>query len=875
MLARYNLRIVPEYKPQTIEKKWQQRWQASRAFEVTEDPDTPKFYCLEMFAYPSGHAHVGHVRNYMIGDVVARMKRMRGFNVLHPFGWDAFGLPAENAAIKNGTHPETWTLENIAHMKGQLQRLGISYAWEREIATCLPDYYKWNQWLFLKMLERDLAYRKRSTVNWCPSCQTVLANEQVIDGACWRCGTTVVTRELEQWFFRITHYSDELLDGMKELERWPEKVLTMQRNWVGRSEGARVKFPLAPVAGSGTREAGSGSVRAPRDPDTDAIEVFTTRIDTIFGATFIVLAPEHSLVQRFAEDAANPEEFRSKVSRFTSQDRSARMTGEVEKEGFDTGRRAVNPFTGREIPIWIGNFVLVDYGTGAVMGVPGHDERDFEFARKYDLPVTVVVRASDGAAGEPSDLTAAVSNDGVLVNSGAFDGLPSDEARARITEDAQRRGIGYSTTQYRLKDWGISRQRYWGTQIPVLYCDACGMVPVAYDDLPVLLPKTAEFSGRGDSPLAHIPEFVNTTCPTCGGPARRETDTMDTFVDSSWYFFRFCDPKNPDLPFDPEMVGYWGPVDFYSGGVEHAILHLIYSRFFTRVFRDLGMTILNEPFARLLTQGMVLNSGQVMSKSKGNVVDPDDMIEKFGADALRLYVMFVAPPEKEIEWTDAGLEGSFRFLSRVWRLVDQLCDSVGGSGIPSPAEVELDEAGRALRRKTHETIKRVTGDLDPRVHLNTAISAMMELVNELYTFCSRTECAAIAEDSARSAKIGALVRPGTIAVLKEAVESLVRMLSPFAPHMAEELWEQLGHPGGLAAARWPEYDESVAKAEQIVVPVQVNGKLRARLTVAADISEEALQALALADPHVLAHLKGRQVKKVMVARGRLVSIVVS
>jgi len=850
---------VPEYKPQAIEKKWQERWRAERAFEVTEDPARPKFYCLEMFAYPSGHAHVGHVRNYMIGDVVARLKRMRGFNVLHPFGWDAFGLPAENAAIKNGTHPETWTLENIEHMKGQLQRIGISYAWEREIATCLPEYYKWNQWLFLKMLERDLAYRKRSSVNWCPSCKTVLANEQVVNGGCWRCGTIVETRELEQWFFRITQYADELLDGMDQLGEWPEKVLTMQRNWIGRSEGARVRFALA----------------EPLDPrsstiDTRDIEVFTTRIDTIYGANFIVLAPEHPLVEQFAAASADPAAFRTKVRAFTSQDRSARMTGEVEKEGFDTGRHAINPFTGKPVPIWVANFVLVEYGTGAVMGVPGHDQRDFEFARKYKLPITLVVKA-DGAPASADDMIEPYAGHGVLVNSAEFNGLGTDEANHRMTEAAAARGIGQGTVQYRLKDWGISRQRYWGTPIPVLYCEKCGMVPVPYDQLPVKLPKIAEFSGRGDSPLAQIPEFVNAACPECGGPARRETDTMDTFVDSSWYFFRFCDPRDPDLPFDPEKVGYWGPVDFYSGGVEHAILHLIYSRFFTRVFRDLGMTHLSEPFARLLTQGMVLKSGQVMSKSKGNVVDPDEMIEKFGADALRLYVMFVAPPEKEIEWTDSGLDGSFRFLARVWRLADSLCDTIGGEGIPSPGEVELDAAERALRRKTHETIKRVTVDLDPRVHLNTAVSAMMELVNELYAFCSKAQCGPMGDEDA---KVGAVERPGTIAVLKEAIEALVRMLSPFAPHMAEELWEALGHRGGIVAAGWPEYDEAVARAEEIVVPVQVNGKVRARLTVPADIGEDELKDRALSDPQVRTHVDGRQVKKIVVANGRLVSIVV-
>ena len=845
---------MPEYKPQAIETKWQERWRAERAFEVTEDPSKPKFYCLEMFAYPSGHAHVGHVRNYMIGDVVARMKRTRGFNVLHPFGWDAFGLPAENAAIKNRTHPETWTLENIAHMKGQLQRLGISYAWEREIATCLPDYYKWNQWLFLKMLERDLAYRKRSTVNWCPSCNTVLANEQVVNGTCWRCGTVVTTRDLEQWFFRITQYADELLDGMEHLGAWPEKVLTMQRNWVGRSEGARVRFALEKPAGS-----------------VDSIEVFTTRIDTIYGANFIVLAPEHPLVQPFADASEDPASFRAHVQKFTSQDRSARQIGEVEKEGFDTGRRAINPFTNQPVPIWVANFVLVEYGTGAVMGVPGHDERDFEFARKYRLPITVVVQG-EGSQGTAADLTEAYVGPGVLVSSGEFNGLPWEAANRKMTAAAEQRGIGQGTVQYRLKDWGISRQRYWGTPIPVLYCEKCGMVPVPYDQLPVELPRTAEFTGRGDSPLAQIPEFVNATCPDCGGPARRETDTMDTFVDSSWYFFRFCDPKNADLPFDPEKVGYWGPVDFYSGGVEHAILHLIYSRFFTRVFRDLGMTHLSEPFARLLTQGMVLNSGQVMSKSKGNVVDPDDMIQRFGADALRLYVMFVAPPEKEIEWTDAGLEGSWRFLARVWRLADSLCDTIGGEGIPVPSSVDLNEAERALRRKTHETIKRVTLDLDPRVHLNTAVSAMMELVNDLYAFCAKSQCGPLGDESA---KVGAVERPGTIAVLKEAIEALVRMLSPFAPHMAEELWEMLGHAGGIVAAGWPEYDEAVAKAEELVIPVQINGKLRGRVTVPADISEDDLRAQALADPQFRSYLEGRTVKKVVVANGRLVSIVVA
>jgi leucyl-tRNA synthetase len=586
----------------------------------------------------------------------------------------------------------------------------------------------------------------------------------------------------------------------------------------------------------------------------------------------MVLAPEHPLVREFADASSDPAAFRARVAKFTAQDKSARMQGEVEKEGFDTGRRAINPFTGDPIPIWIANFVLIDYGTGAVMGVPGHDERDFEFARKYGLPVTIVVQPDDAPIDEAT-MTEAHAGEGKLINSGPYNGMPWEDANRAMTADAKTRGLGEGTVQYRLKDWGISRQRYWGTPIPVIYCEKDGMVPVPYDQLPVVLPKVAEFSGRADSPLAQIPEFVNVACPACGGPARRETDTMDTFVDSSWYFFRFCDPKDESLPFEPATVGYWGPVDFYVGGIEHAILHLIYSRFFTRVFRDLGMTRLSEPFATLLTQGMVLKDGQVMSKSKGNVVDPDAMIEKYGADALRLYVMFVAPPEKEIEWSDAGIEGSWRFLSRVWRLADSLCETIGGEGIPAPSQVELNDAERALRRKTHETIKRVTIDLDPRVHLNTAVSAMMELVNELYLFCSTSRSVPAGGDEVD--KVGTVDRPGTIVVLKEAVEALVRMLSPFAPHMCEELWEALGHPGGIVAAGWPAYDEAVAKASEIVVPVQVNGKVRGRVTVPADAGDDQLREAALADPHVKTHLDGRTVKKVVVAKGKLVSIVVA
>jgi leucyl-tRNA synthetase len=834
---------VTEYRPQELDKKWQQRWAESRAFEVTEDPSRPKFYCLEMFAYPSGHAHVGHVRNYIIGDIVARVKRMHGFNVLHPFGWDAFGLPAENAAIKSGIHPETSTLDNIAHMKGQLQRLGISYAWERELATCLPDYYKWNQWLFTRMFERGLAYRRRSTVNWCPSCQTVLANEQVVDGGCWRCGTPVTQKDLEQWFFRITAYADDLLDSIDGLADWPEKVLTMQRNWIGRSEGARVKFPPPPGASADA-----------------AIEVFTTRIDTIYGATFVLLAPEHPLVGTLAAQSADSDAFRHDVSRFRSQDRAARVSGDVDKEGFFTGYHVMNPFTGQPVPVWIANFVLGEYGTGAVMGVPAHDQRDYEFARKYRLPIRVVVRPADGPPARVEDMTEAVSNDGVLVNSNEWDGLPSDEARRRLTEEAARRGLGAGTVQFRLKDWGISRQRYWGTPIPIVHCPEHGTVPVPDEQLPVTLPKIAQFTGRGDSPLAQVPEFVNTTCPTCGKPARRETDTMDTFVDSSWYFYRFADAHNDRLPFDPAAVQYWAPVDFYSGGVEHAILHLIYSRFFSRVFRDLGMIDHAEPFKQLLTQGMVLKDGAVMSKSKGNVVDPDSMISRVGADALRLYVMFVAPPEKEVEWTDSGLEGSFRWLHRVWHIAQDWKPRVLQTAERSITQATLTAAERALRRKTHDTIRRVSTDVEVRKQFNTAISAMMELVNDLYAFTKRQET----EPSAAAP-----------AVVREAVEALIIMLSPFAPHTAEELWEQYGHAGSLSAARWPQYDPEAARADEIEIPVQVNGKVRGRVMVPPEISDRELEAVALANPAIQQYIQGKSVKKVVIAKGRLVSIVVA
>jgi leucyl-tRNA synthetase len=846
---------VSDYHPQELDRKWQGRWADARAFEVTEDPSRPKFYCLEMFAYPSGHAHVGHVRNYIIGDIVARVKRLQGFNVLHPFGWDAFGLPAENAAIKSGIHPETSTLGNIAHMKGQLQRLGISYAWERELATCLPDYYRWNQWLFIRMFERGLAYRRRSTVNWCPTDETVLANEQVIDdGVCWRCGTPVIQKDLEQWFFRITAFADDLLAATDELSSWPAKVLMMQRNWIGRSEGAFVHFTLVGQPGL---KPGPSQKLGPSDDSIQTIEVFTTRIDTIYGATFVLIGPEHVLVNTFADASRDPAGFRAHAARFRAQDRAARVSGQVEKEGFFTGQYAINPFTQEQVPIWVANFVLGEYGTGAVMAVPAHDERDFEFARTYDLPIRVVVRPVDGAPPEVDAMTEPVSNDGVLVNSGPWDGLSSDEARRRLTADATERGIGQGTVQYRLKDWGISRQRYWGTPIPMIHCPVDGIVAVPDEQLPVELPKIAQFTGRGDSPLAQVPEFVNVTCPKCGGPARRETDTMDTFVDSSWYFYRFADAHNDHQPFDPAKVAYWCPVDFYSGGIEHAILHLIYSRFFARVFRELGMVDHTEPFTHLLTQGMVLKNGDVMSKSKGNVVDPDSMTAKVGADALRLYVMFVAPPEKEVEWSDSGLDGSFRWLARVWHVAQHWRPAVSSAATIDAAS--LTDAERAVRRKTHDTIRRVTLDVDVRKQFNTAISAMMELVNDLYAFTKH-------QDESPSAQGSAVVR--------EALESLMVMLSPFAPHTAEELWEQFGHSGTLALARWPVFDAEAAKAEEIVIPIQVNGKVRARLTVSPCLSDQELEQLALAHPAIESYTRGKTVRKVVIAKGRLISVVV-
>jgi leucyl-tRNA synthetase len=821
------------YDFEAIESKWQKHWLDTSVFEVKEDDPRPKFYCLEMLPYPSGKIHMGHIRNYAIGDAVARFKRMRGFNVLHPIGWDALGLPAENAALKHGAHPEEWTRANIESMKSQLKSMGFSYAWDREIATCDPEYYKWNQWFFIQMWKKGLAYRKKSSVNWCPVDQTVLANEQVIDGRCWRCDSQVVQKELEQWFLRITKYADELLQSIDGLSGWPPTVLTLQRNWIGRSEGAEVDFALADQA--------------------ETIRVFTTRVDTIYGATFVVLAPEHPLASRFAE--TNPE-LRSYIERVKSEDREKRLGEEAQKSGISTGREAVNPFTGERVPIWVASYILMEYGTGAVMAVPAHDERDFAFARKFGLPIRVVVQPADPEL-DSDELEGPFSGYGTVVDSGEFTGLPSEDALRAMTAHAQSKGFGKATVTYRLRDWGISRQRYWGTPIPMVYCDGCGIVPVRDEDLPVVLPRDVTITGKGGSVLAENEAFVRTTCPECQAPARRETDTMDTFVDSSWYFYRYTDPKRSDQPFRPEVVKAWFPIDIYIGGVEHAILHLIYSRFWTKMMRDIGLVEIDEPIVNQLSQGMVIKDGAAMSKSRGNIVEPEEVASKYGTDTLRLYVLFEAPPEKEINWTDARLEGPARFLQRVWRFVQNEIDAIATAS-PIEGNEEWSDVESALRRKTHQTIQRVTRDVEERIHLNTAIAAIMELVNELYK--------AIEPRPHRS---------DTWKAVREATEAVILLLGPFAPHVAEELWQSIGNKRGLASQSWPPYDPAIATEERITLVVQVNGKLRSRLDIAADEDEETVKAMALSDENVKRFLDGKEVRRVIVVPKRLVNVVVS
>jgi leucyl-tRNA synthetase len=824
---------MTDYDFQTIETRWQQRWAAEGAFEVTEDPGRPKFYCLEMLPYPSGDIHVGHVRNYCITDVISRCKTMRGFNVMHPIGWDALGLPAENAAIKRGVHPEKWTRENIAGMKRQLQRLGFSYPWSREIATCDPEYYRWNQWFFLRMLERGIAYRAKAPVNWCPSCLTVLANEQAEGGICWRCKNPVEQRDMEQWFLRITAYQDQLLEDMARLRAWPERVLVQQKNWVGKSPGAEMDFPVEGFP---------------------PIRVFTTRVDTTCGATFMVLAPEHPMVDALVAGRPDTAARKEEIARLRAQDRRARLEGRVEKEGVFTGRFATNPFTGEKIPIWAGNFVLMGYGTGAIMSVPAHDQRDFEFARKYGIEVRVVIQP-DGPRLDGATMEAAYDGPGRVVNSGEFDGLPSEDAIPRMAAHAQAKGFGKATVTYRLKDWLISRQRYWGTPIPVVYCEKDGVQPVPDSQLPVVLPPDAPFTGEGGNPLEKVPAFVNATCPRCGGKARRETDTMDTFVDSSWYFYRYLSPRKDDGPFDPAAVKYWFPIDLYVGGIEHAILHLVYSRFWTKVMRDLGLVAIDEPVTRLFPQGMVHKDGEVMSKSKGNTIAPDDVVARYGADTLRLYILFAAPPELAMEWSESGIEGPHRFLQQVWRLVDRHADALAKEP-RAPGFPELPPRARDLRRKVHQTIEKVTRDVEERIQLNTAVAALMELKNEIL----RLEAEVVSG-------------PGRPA-LREALETLVLLLNPFTPHVCEEMWARLGHAESLVRAAWPVFAAEVAREDAVELAVQVNGKVRGRVVVPQGASEEHIRAQALAEPRVAEHVLGKEMVKFVVVPGRLVSVVV-
>jgi leucyl-tRNA synthetase len=833
------------YDPQAIEAKWQKRWAEERVFESEADPSKSKYYCLEMLPYPSGTLHMGHMRNYTIGDVVARVKRMRGFNVLHPMGWDAFGLPAENAAIKNKTHPRTWTNNNIAEFQRVLRRFGFSYDWRREISTCEPEYYRWNQWFFLRMFERGLAYRKKSRVNWCPKCCTVLANEQVVNGFCWRHeDTPVESREIEQWFLKTTAYADQLLDDLKLLEGgWPERVITMQRNWIGKSQGARVRFPVLEIGSD------------------QSIEIFTTRIDTIYGATAMVLAPLHPIVDRLLDGSPISAEATAKLAKMRQSSTKTEDVATAEKEGFFTGRYAVNPFNNEKVPIWVANFVLMEYGTGAIMAVPAHDERDFEFCRKYGLPVRVVVQPDDAETLDGDTMTAPFTehSKGRLVNSGPYNGLPADDANVKMTADAEEKGIGRGETIFRLKDWGISRQRYWGTPIPVVYCEKDGIVAVPDNQLPVILPADVKLTGEGPSPLAATPEFVEATCPKCGGPARRETDTMDTFVDSSWYFYRYCDPHNSSAPFDKAKVAYWFPIDQYIGGITHAILHLLYSRFWCKVMRDLGLITHSEPAARLFTQGMVTKGGTAMSKSKGNVVGAFEMAEKYGADTGRLYTLFAAPPEKDLEWSEESIEGSWRFVNKVYRMVERHAAGLRGVSSTTTRLKPETPKGKTPKEKTllrvaHQTLRRVGQDFETRWHFNSAIALIMEFSNEI-------QKAEPLEDG---------VRPE---VRREVLELLTLMLAPMTPHLAEELWEMMGHTEGLWKVRWPESDAELARDEEVDVIVQINGRVRARMRVAAGLGEADIVPKALAEPAVAAHIDGKKVAKWIVVKDKLVNLV--
>jgi leucyl-tRNA synthetase len=835
------------YDAQRVEEKWIARWQSDPSLYAAEVHTTkPKYYALEMLPYPSGALHMGHVRNYSIGDALARYKWMNGFNVLHPMGWDSFGLPAENAAIKNNTPPKEWTLSNVAAMKSQMKRIGFGYDWSREVTTCLPDYYRWNQWFFLKLYEAGLAYRKRSKVNWCPQCATVLANEQVVGGMCWRHeDQPVEQRELEQWFLRITKYADELLRDLEKLQGWPEKVRIMQQNWIGRSEGALVDFDLGGTVG----------------PAGSTITVFTTRVDTIYGATSLQLAPEHPIVCDLITRNA---ELRAQVENLIAEQRRAKESGDIgaiEKHGVFTGRYAKNPFNGEAVPVWVANYILMDYGSGAIMSVPAHDERDYEFATKYKLEIRLVILPQSN---DPEETMAEpplpfTTTEGILVNSGEYNGLTCDEAITKMSAFAAEKGFGKATVTFRLKDWGISRQRYWGTPIPMVYCDKDGVVPLTEKDLPVILPDNVKVTLAGGSPLGNVSEFVNTTCPKCGGPARRETDTMDTFVDSSWYFYRYADAQNDKAPFDSAKIAYWFPIDQYIGGVEHAILHLIYSRFWTKFMRDMGLVKNDEPAERLFTQGMVIKDGAKMSKSLGNVVSPDEMVARYGADATRLYSLFAAPPDRDLDWQESGIEGIQRFLGRVYRFF--LRHSTCGADIPvRPADTEnasLTPEARAIQRKLHQTIKRVSHDFEGRWHFNTCIAAIMELVNDVYA----------AEDAIKAGRVPA-------SLILEAQRNIALLLAPMAPFFAHELWEMTGETSNLLKTAWPNYDPAQAAEDEIEIPVQVNGKLRSVVIVPADASEDQIKQAALADEKVKGAISGKQIVKLIVVPGKLVNIVV-
>ncbi|MBU0728863.1 MAG: leucine--tRNA ligase [Proteobacteria bacterium] len=822
--------LPAKYDFNAIESKWQEKWRQQKTFRAVPDPSRKKYYLLEMFPYPSGRIHMGHVRNYTIGDVVARFKRMKGFNVLHPMGWDAFGLPAENAAIKHNTHPAKWTYENIDYMRNQLQRMGFSYDWDRELATCDPDYYRWEQLFFIKLFEKGLIYQKKTSVNWCETCQTVLANEQVIDGACWRCDQHVLPREMNGWFFKITDYADELLANCDNLKGWPEKVLTMQRNWIGKSIGAEIDFPI--------------------QGQTDTLKIFTTRPDTIFGVTFMSIAPEHPLVAKLTRGTPQETPVADFVKRTIALKQRQKPDDEVEKEGVFTGSYCVNPYTGDKIPIYVANFVLMEYGTGAVMAVPAHDQRDFEFAKKYDIPIKVVIQPADKPL-DPADMECAYEDPGILAGSNEFDNMPSLEAKEAITQKAEKEGFGKKQTTFRLRDWGISRQRYWGSPIPMIFCKKCSWQPVPENELPVTLPTDITFDSSGKSPLHTLEEFYTTKCPSCNGEARRETDTMDTFVESSWYFARYTCPDFTAGPLKKDAVDYWLPVDQYIGGVEHAILHLLYARFFTKIMRDLGYLTIDEPFENLLTQGMVIKDGTKMSKSKGNVVDPNELIEQYGADTVRLFSLFAAPPERDLEWSEKGVEGAFRFLNRVFRYMAD-----NGPFKQNDSTQELNESSRALHRKTHQTIQKVTNDIDGKLHFNTAISAVMELVNTLISLTSE--------------ETGNTVDPKVIRV---AVETIILLLTPMVPHFCEELWESLGNERPLSETPWPDFDPEAAKDEELTIVLQVNGKVRSRITVPPAIDDASLKEMALADEKIQKFIDGKPIRKIIVVPKKLVNVV--